>query len=53
MRFKILTVVSIKVSVLWDVTPYTLVKTWCIGGTHCFHLQCRNVYVHYACRMSL
>jgi len=27
MRFKILTVVSMKVAVLWDVTPGTLVKS--------------------------
>jgi hypothetical protein len=27
MRFKIFTVVSIKVAVSWDVTTYTLVKT--------------------------
>jgi hypothetical protein len=40
MRFEVLTAVTMKFTVFWDVTPYNLVKIYRrFEGTSSFHLQ--------------
>jgi hypothetical protein len=39
-RFEVLTVVSIKSTVFWNVVPCSLVEVYkLIGGTYCVHLH--------------
>jgi hypothetical protein len=43
-RFQALAALTMKTTVVWDMTPCSLVDiNRCIGGTYCLHLQRRRV----------
>jgi hypothetical protein len=45
LRFQDLTAVTTNIIVVWDVTPYSVVKTLpTFGGTYNLYLQCRGIY---------
>jgi hypothetical protein len=48
MKFEILKVISMKITVVSGVTPYSLVDGYqCFRGSYCFHLQDKRTYFFY------